>query len=89
MNNIETAPTVSIKDKQGNLLFLQVMENSKVINKLIALGMETPKGVDFTLTVANSGHVMEFHHASIDIETVARVANGIKVTEAKEKGEQV
>lgn len=79
-----TAPKVIIKNKAGEVLFLQVLDNSKQINKLIQQGMENPRGTNFILSVENNGHVMSFELDKVDIESVARVANGIKVSEKKD-----
>jgi hypothetical protein len=89
MSTYENAPKVTVKDRDGNIHFLQVLDSSKTINKLIALGMESVKGTNFVLTVTNNGHVMEFPSVAVNLDEVARTANGIKITEPKAKEEAI
>ena len=86
MTPYELAPKVIITETASKeIFFLQVLQDSKQINKLIAQGMEKARGNKYRLDVINNGHVMSFDHDSLDIESIARVANGVKLTEKKEE----
>ena len=85
MSPYELAPKVIITEiATGYVFFLQVLTDSKPINKLIAQGMEKTRGTKFKLEIVNNGHAMSFEHDVLDIESIARVANGVKLTEKKE-----
>lgn len=84
------APKVSVTDiASGNVFFLQVLSDSKQINALIAQGMELVRGTKFRLDVSNNGHIMSFEHDQLDIESIARVANGIKIVAKKDTAEKI
>lgn len=82
MSNI--GPKVTVTNAAGEPLYFQALDDSKVINKLIASAMEHLRGNKFTIKIENNGHVMEFPVETVSIENIARTANGIKVTEKKE-----
>jgi hypothetical protein len=86
MTAYELAPKVIITETASkNVLFLQVLPDTKQINKLIAQGMEKARGSKYRLDVTHNGHIMSFDHDALDIESIARIANGVKLTEKKEE----
>ena len=77
-------PKVSVTAADGTVIYSQILDDSKSINKLIALGMESPAGKNFVLTIENNGHKMEFPSVKIELDPIVRVANGILMREKKE-----
>ncbi len=77
-------PKVSITTKSGEVLYSQVLPDSKVVNKLIAAGMNSPVGDAYIISVENNGHQMSFPVTSVDVDTIVRAANGIVQREKKE-----
>lgn len=70
---------MQIEVKKGDLVvYSQVTDDSKQMNKVVAQLMQGPSGDVFTATVTNNGHSLPFGLASIDLLALVKAVNDIK-----------
>lgn len=70
---------MQIEVKKGDLVvYAQITDDSKQMNKVVAQLMQGPSGNVFTATVTNNGHSLPFSLASIDLLALVKTVNDIK-----------
>lgn len=64
---------------ENNEIYKQKFDGPEHMNAVVGLLMAAPIGGRFNTTVKNNGHDLVFRNSELDIQSLVRVANGIKV----------
>lgn len=63
--------------KNNEVQYLQVLEGSKPLNAVVGMLLTAPRGTEFAVEVSNDGPPLNFAVASIDLDHLVRLVNGI------------
>ena len=73
-------PSITIERNSDNLvLYSQVLDDDKCVQRLINAAVLLPSGDEFTITINNNGRMIPIGAGEPNIEVFVRLANGLTV----------
>lgn len=71
--------TIVVTNKQGQIIYSQMTDDSKNLNVTVAFLMQQASGDEFSTVVHNNGHDLKFNNGTFPIERLVRRVNGIVI----------
>ena len=71
--------TITVTNKQGLIVYSQVIDDSKTLNVTVAFLMQQATGEDLITVISNNGHDLTFRNNPFEIELLVRRVNGIVI----------